>query len=50
MVKRDEVEVQEKLTKILQKYNKRIGLKKMAEILFQNAEELEKASREVRAY
>ena len=50
MANRDEVEVQERLTKILARYNKRIGLKKMAEILFKNAEKLEAASRETRAW
>lgn len=50
MTKRDEVEVQERLTNIFKKYNKRIGLKKMSDILFENAKALEKASKEIRAY
>lgn len=48
MTRRDEVEVQEKITKILSKYTKRIGIKKMEEILFTNAEKLEEASRTIR--
>jgi hypothetical protein len=48
-MKRDEVEIQERLTKIFQRYNKRVGFKKMAEILFDNAEKLEEASKTVRA-
>jgi len=48
--RRDEVDVQERLTKIFEKYDKRIGLKRMSEILFENAEKLERASKEPRVY
>jgi len=50
MVHRDEGEVQERLTKIFAKYNRRIGIKKMTEILRMNAKRLEEASKQIRAY
>lgn len=49
MANRDEVEVQERLTRIFAKYNRRIGTKKMAEILRNNARQLEEADG-IRAY
>lgn len=50
MTKREEVEVQERLTRIFAKYNRRIGFKKMVEILKANAKQLEEASTGARAY
>lgn len=50
MANRDETEMQERLTRIFAKYNRRIGLKRMVEILDNNARQLEDASKRLRAY
>lgn len=50
MPNRDEVEVQERLTRIFARYNRRIGTKKMVEILRANAKQLEDIETRVRAY